>query len=527
MARIPESIDKYKIEELIASGGMGRVYRGVHPTLERPVIIKKLTLRGEAAYAERFRREASILMDFRSDYVVDVYDHFRKGGNHYIVMEYVDGRSVQEILQQERYLDSALCAYIALCTAKALAYAHGKNVVHRDIKPANVLVSRDGEVKLADFGIATSREIASDLTSEGMTLGTPSYMAPEQFADSRTVDGRADFYSLGVMLYEMLTGHKPFPGRFSPELIRTIESGRYKNPRRINPAVPAELARIIRMVLRPDPRKRKADPDEIIPRLERFLGQFDESAVKARLAATVAEAELAPLTRKKRRRRSARLAIAGAAVVAAGALAGWSLLTGLHHRVFAPATHGQVRFVVEGFPGEVAPGELEVHLAAADSEHRSDRGHHVPVAPMVDRLPRDPASVIVTTLPRVLPVGEYRATALMGSREVVALFTVEPWGESRSESIIVLPVVEPPPRELRMEAQITDADTGAALTETALIEVLRGARYVPLRFAGNLYSGRVLTVRIRVPGYQTRTLVVEPARDVGSLTIRAAMNPVQ
>ncbi|HKJ85726.1 MAG TPA: protein kinase, partial [Spirochaetia bacterium] len=105
MARIPEAIDKYKLEELIATGGMGRVYRGVHPTLERPVIIKKLSLRGDAAYAQRFRREASILMDFRSDYIVDVYDHFRKASNHYIVMEYVDGLSAQDLLRRERYLD--------------------------------------------------------------------------------------------------------------------------------------------------------------------------------------------------------------------------------------------------------------------------------------------------------------------------------------------------------------------------------------------------------------------------------------
>ena len=125
MAKIPESIDKYKLESLIASGGMGQVFKAIHPTLERPVILKKLTLRGNASVTERFRREARILMEFRSDYIVDLYDHFKKGANHYIVMEYVEGTSVQGLLVRERYLDNAVAAYIALCTAKALAYAHG------------------------------------------------------------------------------------------------------------------------------------------------------------------------------------------------------------------------------------------------------------------------------------------------------------------------------------------------------------------------------------------------------------------
>jgi serine/threonine protein kinase len=182
MAKIPDKIDKYPIEALVATGGMGAVYRGVHPTLERSVIIKKLTLRGDKSLAERFRREARILMDFRHDHIVDVFDHFTQGRSNYIVMEYVDGLSVKELLEHERYLDGAVAARILLYTARALAYAHRKGVIHRDIKPANILLSRDGDVKLADFGIASNPDAGDDtLTADGATLGTPAYMAPEQF----------------------------------------------------------------------------------------------------------------------------------------------------------------------------------------------------------------------------------------------------------------------------------------------------------------------------------------------------------
>lgn len=231
MAKIPESIDKYKVEALIAQGGMGAVYKALHPTLKRPVIIKKLTLRGSADIAERFKREARILMDFRHEGVVDMYDHFKLGQSYYIVLEYVDGGSLEEVVKKHRYLENGVAAYILYHAAVALHYAHEKKVVHRDIKPANLLLSRAGEVKLVDFGIAVSDTDSDEgLTREGMTLGTPSYMAPEQFQNTKNVDRRADIYSLGVLAYEMLTGKKPFPGGFSPELIANIQKGRYPSP---------------------------------------------------------------------------------------------------------------------------------------------------------------------------------------------------------------------------------------------------------------------------------------------------------
>ncbi len=537
MARIPDSIDKYKLEELVASGGMGRVYRGVHPTLDRQVIIKKLTLRGEASYAERFRREASILMDFRSDYVVDVYDHFRKASNHYIVMEYVDGCSVQDLLQRERYLDGATSAWIVLCTARALVYAHSKNVVHRDIKPANVLVSKEGDVKLVDFGIATSRENDSDLTSEGMTLGTPSYMAPEQFADSRTVDGRADFYSLGVMLYELLTGRKPFPGRFSPELIRTIESGRYKKPRKVNPSAPRELVSIIRSVMRPNPKRRKIAPEQFISRLERYLSRFEIAGVKERLAAIVGGTELSPLVRVHGSRRAFRVAAIVLVTLFAASLAGWSAITGLHRRVIAPSDYGQIRFTIEGFPGEVERTAVAISVEPDVAARGTGIGGALPngvgesrrartvvrTAPVFARAPGDPTSVILTTLPLVLEAGDYRVTAEIGDRQVSSWVPLLSWSERPGEQVVRLPLVDAAARPLRVEAIITDAARGEDLSQIARVEVLRDNRYLPLSVAGELISGRVHTFRIRAPGYETETLVVESARSTGSLALQVSL----
>ncbi|HDQ15286.1 MAG TPA: serine/threonine protein kinase, partial [Sediminispirochaeta sp.] len=202
MAKVPEKIGKYKIIDLLAQGGMGALYRGVHPTLEKEVILKKLILRGNPDFAERFRREARILMEFRHDNIVDVYDHFKEGRSHYIVLEYIDGMSLEDLIRRERYLPNEFALYIFFISCKALMYAHKKNVIHRDIKPSNVLLSKHGEVKLLDFGIATTEEDADQgLTREGMTLGSPAYMAPEQFENSRSVDKRADIYSMGVMLY--------------------------------------------------------------------------------------------------------------------------------------------------------------------------------------------------------------------------------------------------------------------------------------------------------------------------------------
>ena len=276
MAKLPENIGKYKIESLIAKGGMGSVYKAIHPTLNRPVIIKKLTLRGRKDVAERFKREARILMDFRHEGVVNMYDHFKIGSSYYIVLEYVDGAALDSIIKKQRYLDNGVAAYILYHAAQSLFYAHEKKVVHRDIKPANLLLSKTGEVKLVDFGIAVSDGDSEEgLTRDGMTLGTPGYMAPEQFSNTKNVDLRADIYSLGVLVYEMLTGKKPFPGGFSPELILKIQKGKYPNPRKFNPHIHPVLLRFIKKSMKAGSDHRYQNLIPVMRDLKHFLKGYN------------------------------------------------------------------------------------------------------------------------------------------------------------------------------------------------------------------------------------------------------------
>ena len=271
----PVYIGKYRIMGLVAEGGMGAVYKAVHPTLKRLVILKKLTIRRNTVVRERFKREAQILLDLQSPYIVHLYDYFIEENNHFIVEEYVDGMNLGELIEKQVALGTELSLLVFLDACYALKYAHAKGIVHRDIKPANILISRRAEVKLADFGIASSEKgddlhgdavnnADSTLTQTGVTLGTPAYMSPEQISDSRSVDKRADIYSMGVMLYEMMTGSKPFGSKLSAENLEDIKKGHYVDPRKIDRSIPKPICAMIRKMLKANPEKRYKSIDSII-----------------------------------------------------------------------------------------------------------------------------------------------------------------------------------------------------------------------------------------------------------------------
>ena len=300
MARIPESIGKYKITAEIARGGMGAVYKAVHPTLKRNVILKKLTLKGSATVTERFKREARIMMDFKNDHIVNVYDHFRQGSSYYIVLEYVDGTALDRLIRRERYLPNDITLLIFRDCCRALKYAHSKNVIHRDIKPGNILLSKTGEVKLVDFGIAVSMDEEAGLTRDGVTLGTPSYMAPEQFENTKSVDKRADIYSMGVMLYEMVTGKKPFPGNFSPETLALIQKGEFKAVRKVNPKALPLIAGIIKKSMHFKVERRYRDIDSLLKLLDKHFKRFSASSARKRLRSVVNGEELKPQEKKQK-----------------------------------------------------------------------------------------------------------------------------------------------------------------------------------------------------------------------------------
>lgn len=311
--KIPESIGKYKILGLVAKGGMGAVYKAVHPSLKRLVILKKLTIRNNKIVRERFKREAQILLDMQSPYIVHLFDYFVEGSSHYIVEEFVEGLSLAQVLEKQVALGTELALLIFQDACLALKFAHVRGIVHRDIKPGNILISKRAEVKLADFGIASTEsenepsqkneseagssgktvaetsttQITGELTSHGVTLGTPAYMSPEQITDSRSADRRADIYSMGVMLYEMLTGTKPFPSTLNAETLEKIRKGKYVNPRKIDRSIPPVIARMIKKMLKANPARRFQSIDAVLKIVKKYLSHYDTHKIRIALAQTV------------------------------------------------------------------------------------------------------------------------------------------------------------------------------------------------------------------------------------------------
>lgn len=215
---ISQLLPQFELIELLGQGGMGAVYKARHPKLDRLVAIKILPpeIESAPAFSERFSREAQTLARLSHPNIVSVYDYGESDGTCYIVMEYVDGTNLRElIVGGEITPEQALAIVPQICDA--LQFAHGEGVVHRDVKPENILIDRAGNVKIADFGLAKLLDHSQKqfLTHTHQVMGTPHYMAPEQLQGTRAVDHRADIYSLGVVFYELLTGELPI-GRFEP-----------------------------------------------------------------------------------------------------------------------------------------------------------------------------------------------------------------------------------------------------------------------------------------------------------------------
>ncbi len=200
----------YRIQELKGEGGFASVYLAVHESLGRPVAIKVLWphLARNPDFVGRFLREARAAAGLRHPNIVQVHDVGQQGQYYYIVMDFIEGKSLLGVLQEKKRLDPATALSIVQQIGSALDYAHGKGVVHRDVKPSNILIDGQGKAYLSDFGIAKAAW-TSQLTRTGVSLGTPEYMSPEQ-CEGKEVDHRSDLYSLGVVLYEMLCGGPPF-----------------------------------------------------------------------------------------------------------------------------------------------------------------------------------------------------------------------------------------------------------------------------------------------------------------------------
>ena len=498
---------------LVAKGGMGAVYKAVHPTLKRLVILKKLTIHRNPTVRERFKREAQILLDLQSPYIVHLYDYFIEENAHYIVEEYVDGMPLSDVIEKQVALGTELSLLIFLDACYALKYAHAKGIVHRDIKPANILISRRAEVKLADFGIASSEkgdDLQGDkesggkddnLTKTGVTLGTPAYMSPEQITDSRSVDKRADIYSMGVMLYEMMTGAKPFASTLSAENLEDIKKGRYIDPRTIDRSIPKPICAMIRKMLKANPDRRYQSVEPIIAIVKKYLARFDTHAIRLSLAQCVItkrQFAVPAFAQKKQTVRNLFLGVACLAVLAAGVWYAWthSLFhaTILRHwytavtvRMALPATASvnsdlpaRAFFFVDD--GKLIPEVANSRRIFSEDKAASTKNVKNYVAKNVYVRP-----------------GRYRVKVAAGPYVVWQSFVV-----SADDVAINLDELKNVRRQLRITAHAYDNATGEKLTDRTSFTILYRNKWVSLDEIpqNELVTGSVWKILARCPGYK-------------------------
>ncbi|HWF71727.1 MAG TPA: protein kinase [Solirubrobacteraceae bacterium] len=325
---------RYRLDARIAAGGMSTVYRALDEVLERQVAIKLMNreVSADSDQLERFRREARAVAQLNHPHVVGVIDAGEDEGRPYIVFEYVEGETLKERIRRHGRLEIAEAIAYAIEIGRALGAAHARHIVHRDVKPQNVLIDEEGSAKVTDFGIARTLE-EDGLTADGRVLGTTDYVAPEQ-ALGRHVTGQSDLYSVGIVLYEMLTGEVPFKGENQVAVAMKHVREALPDVQAKRPEVSAALASVLDRATAKRVEDRYGDDAELIADLEDVLGIETARAgtatgeVTAVLKTLPSKAQRRVPLRVRRPALAALLVMATLAVIAGGAI--W-LATRAHH----------------------------------------------------------------------------------------------------------------------------------------------------------------------------------------------------
>jgi len=267
MNLVGKVIGKYQIIEEIGRGGMATVYKAWDSINQRYVALKVLPpyFQHDAEFIKRFRREAVAAAKLDHPNIVKVYEAGEEGGINYIAMEYIEGGSLQRRLTGKP-LDLSTAISIVSQIGSALAYAHKRGIIHRDVKPSNILLTEEGRALLSDFGIARVSEYGG-ITRTGTLIGTPEYMSPEQ-AEGEEVDHRSDIYSLGIVLYQMLTGRVPFTGDTPLAVLHKQIYEKPTSPRVLNPMIPAEVEKVLLKALAKRPEWRYQSAEEMVAALQ-------------------------------------------------------------------------------------------------------------------------------------------------------------------------------------------------------------------------------------------------------------------
>ena len=265
---VGESVGPFEIIEYIGQGGMATIYKAHQTTLDRFVALKVIhpVLKNDQSFINRLNREASIIAKLDYPNIVTVYDFTEFEGTPFLVLRYIDGKTLKEVLQQQ-HLGTQSILKIMRPVADALAYAHSRGVLHRDVKPSNILIDNEGRVYLTDFGLARIAYSSESTSSHDMMIGSPHYISPEQ-ARSEPVDVRTDIYSLGIVLYEMFTGQVPFSAETPYGTILAQINEPPRAPRAINPKIPAAVEQVLLKSIAKDPKNRYQSIREMMRALE-------------------------------------------------------------------------------------------------------------------------------------------------------------------------------------------------------------------------------------------------------------------
>ena len=513
----PQMIGKYKILGIIAKGGMGIVYKAIHPSLKRYVIIKKLTARGKSGNAERFKKEAQILLDLQSPYIVHLFDYFTEAGYRYMVEELVDGLALDGLIKKQTSLPCPIAMLFMQDACFALKYAHSKDIVHRDIKPGNILISKRGEIKLADFGIASdNEEKENNLTQTGVALGTPAYMPPEQFEDSANVDNRADIYALGIMLYEMVTGTKPYPGTFSLETLNTIKKGKYISPRKIDKTIPKKIAKLINKMIKPKAKNRYQNIDSVLKEVKKYLKHYDTHELRVQIAKAVLAKNtyefknLEPKDKIKQRIKIISISAISAILLFVSA---WKV--GLIHKTILSPWYTQIKIEMQ-MPKSLSTNmDLPIKVFFFENDgneipevNGSERTFFVKGSRFIDKIipsneelevSRPAAKNKTYTINTVyIKPGDYRAKVVVGPYVWWKSFSVTDKNETLECDFLKNMI-----RSIKIRPSAFDAKTGNEITTQTIFSVLINNEWKPLDTINleELKSGTVWKIKAESEGY--------------------------